>query len=391
MVHLGSQGKPAPPERGASGEQSEVSQRDKTKIRKEKDIYIMPASIFGERFYGRRTPAWHRIGTVMDLDATVTEAMQYIDVDFEIYTTPTFVQVNGQYVATEDLGITNNIIMREPTTDDPRHRALSAVGGEWTPIQMRDLATYLDPISERYPVETIGALGHGEKVFITLDAGDSEIAGEQHKLYYLITDHRDGMGALQIAFTPVRVVCQNTLTTGLSSAKVSVSLNHTRHIKVNTEWYTNLFNSMLDAQRAVINDLETLAEYELQKGGAETILSQAYPVASPPTKLKLSKDITEDDLPRDMWLTLLNDTKDLQDKYEQRKATTERYRAGAMQRFNAFNDEFPRNANTPYAMYQAIVETEDFRNSKGNNGSALFGLRANTKARAFKSALAMCK
>ena len=31
----------------------------------------MPASIFGERFYGRRQPAWHRIGTVMDLDATV--------------------------------------------------------------------------------------------------------------------------------------------------------------------------------------------------------------------------------------------------------------------------------------------------------------------------------
>mgnify|MGYP003676594407 CR=1 FL=1 len=40
----------------------------------------MPASIFGERFFGRRQPAWHRIGTVMDTDATVSEAMKYVDV-----------------------------------------------------------------------------------------------------------------------------------------------------------------------------------------------------------------------------------------------------------------------------------------------------------------------
>ena len=93
----------------------------------------MPASIFGERFFGRRQPAWHRIGTVMDTNATVSEAMQYVDVDFEIYTTPTYISLpDGTQIQTD-----HNAIMREPTTDDPQHRILSVVGGDWPPIQMR--------------------------------------------------------------------------------------------------------------------------------------------------------------------------------------------------------------------------------------------------------------
>lgn len=346
----------------------------------------MAHNIFGERFYGRRQPAWHRIGKVMDLDATVSEAMKYIDVDFEIFTVPTTVTMpDGTVIATN-----HNAIVRDKTTDDNQYRVLSVVGGEWTPIQMRDLATYLDPISERFPVETIGAIGHGEKVFITLDAGDSEIAGEHHRLYYLVTDHRDGMGALQIAFTPVRVVCQNTLTTGLNSAKVSVSLTHNRQIKANTEWYTTIFNSMLTAKDAVVADMNLLADFSFAKGEVETVLTTVYPQASPPSRLKLSNGITEDDVPRETWLTILNDTKHLQDEYEKRKNRVESYRAGALERFHAFNDEFPRNANTPYALYQAVVETEDYRRGRTNSGTALFGQRADTKARAFKACLALC-
>ena len=73
----------------------------------------MAASIFGERFFGRRQPAWHRIGTVMDDDMTVSQAMKHVDVGFEIYTTPTYIYIEeqlqtgvsvGRYVSTESLG-----------------------------------------------------------------------------------------------------------------------------------------------------------------------------------------------------------------------------------------------------------------------------------------------
>ena len=346
----------------------------------------MPASIFGERFYGRRTPAWHRIGTVMNIDATVSEAMKYVDVDFEIFTSPAFVEMpDGTRLKTD-----HNAIVREPTKDDDQYRILSVVGGEWTPIQMRDLATYLDPISEKYPVETLGAIGHGEKIFLTLDAGESAIAGEDHKLYYLVTDHRDGMGALTIAFTPVRVVCQNTLTTGLSSAKVSVSLSHNRMIKADTQWYTNIFNSMLRSQDQVVAQMNHLADFVLDDGEAQKVIDAAYPPTSTPRRLKLSNGITQDDVPKETWLKILNDTKYDRERYDKQRERDERIRAGALERFHVFNDEFPNNANTPWAIWQAVVETEDYRKGHSNSATAVYGERANRKARAFRAALALC-
>ena len=346
----------------------------------------MPAEIFGERFFGRRTPAWHRIGTVMDADLTVTEAMQHCDVGFEIFTSPSYIRLpDGTEVETN-----HNAIVREPVVDDNEYRVLSVVGGEWTPIQMRDLATYLDPISEKYPVETMGALDRGKKIFFTLDAGTSAIAGEEHKLYYLVTDHRDGTGALTIAFTPVRVVCQNTLTTGLNAAKVSTRLTHDRMIKANTQWYTNIFNSMLTAQDQVVAQMNRLAEFDLDAGEAEKVLKVAYPATPQPKRLRLSNGVTQDDVPRETWLKILNDTKYDRESWEKSKDNDDKIREKAWERFEAFNDEFPKVANTPWAIWQAIVETEDFRKGHTQTATALFGDRANRKARAFKAALALC-
>ena len=52
-----------------------------------------------------------------------------------------------------------------------------------------------------------------------------------------------------------------------------------------------------------------------------------------------------------------------------------------------FNQEHPKVAQTPWAIWQAVVETEDYRRGKestnGRQSSALFGTRATTKEKAF--------
>ena len=58
-----------------------------------------------------------------------------------------------------------------------------------------------------------------------------------------------------------------------------------------------------------------------------------------------------------------------------------------MERFNIFNDEFPKLANTSWGVYNAIVETEDYRRGHDSSATALFGSRAESKARAFNKAL----
>ena len=162
-------------------------------------------------------------------------------------------------------------------------------------------------------------------------------------------------------------------------------------IKADTEWYVRLFNNMLTSQDQVVAQLETLAHFSIEEAEALRVLKTAYPEPSRPRRLNLSKDITQDDVGKDTWLTILNDTKHLQDEYDKRVEAKNRIRNAALERFHVFNDEQPNLANTPWAIWQAVVETEDYRKGGQNTSSALFGERANIKAKAFKSALALCK
>ena len=354
----------------------------------------MPASIFGDRFVGFKEPAWHGLGKVFTEKLTVSEAIELADVGFEIYKVPNYARVpvgDGlMNVETKSFSI-----MREPTTDSPEWTVLSTVGKEWTPIQITDLAKMLDPLSEQYGVETVGAIGQGEKVFITLDAGSSKIAGEDHNLFYLITDHRDGSGALSIAFTPVRVVCQNTLTLGLREAKLNVSLQHRKSIVEDAEWYTNIFNQMLTAKEDSIAKMNVLSTVKIDDVEAKKVVDKSYPTPSMPSRLRLSHGMKADDLPAAVWARVLNDKQEWERKHSQAIDNIQKHKDMALEKYDIFNQEFPNVAQTPWAIWQAVVETEDYRRGKGDgntnaaNGrqsAALFGTRASTKEKAFSEA-----
>lgn len=341
----------------------------------------MPASIFGERFAGRREPAWHKLGQVFGADEqlTATEAMQRAGVLFNIDKYPQKITLPDG----TDIDTGAYAIVREPTTDDPEHRVFGTVGKDWTALQATELGTMLDPMTEQLPVETVGALGQGEKIFISLDAGESNIAGEHHKLYWLVTDHRDGTGTLSIAFTPVRVVCQNTLITGLDSAKVSVNLRHKKSIKTDTSFYIDIFSQMAQTQETVVNELQTLTQATLTQAQQESIIMTAYPNPKPNQKLRLSSSVTRDDVPASVWTKLRKETETQAEEYQRQKVRMEKIREGARERIDVFNQEYSQFANTGYAVYQGIVECEDYRRGWEGSGTAVFGARAKTKARAF--------
>ena len=351
----------------------------------------MPATLFGERFLGRREPAWHKLGETFPADEklSASDAMVRADILFEVEKYPQVVKMpNGTELQTDSYAV-----VREPTIDDPHSRVLATVGKEWTAIQAKELGKMLDPISEKFPVETAGAIGKGEKIFITLDAGDSQIAGEDHKLFWLVSDHRDGTGALSIAFTPVRVVCQNTLISGLRSSKVSITLKHNKSIQADTSFYLDIFNQMARTQRSVVEAMNSLTKVVLEPKQVEQIVSSAYPSASKPNRLRLSDGISTDDVPTNVWTKILNDRKKPQEEYEKRQARVTRIKDNAYERIEAFNEGFSHFANTPWAIYNAIVETEDYRRGwdgekgKAASGTAVFGQRAEAKARAFNKAL----
>lgn len=347
----------------------------------------MSATLFGDRFIGRREPAWHRLGEVFDADEkmTATDAMNRADIMFNVDKMPQFIELpTGEHIPTNSYSV-----VREPTTDDPEYRVLATVGKEWTALQATELGKMLDPISVRYPVETAGAIGKGEKIFISLDAGESKIAGEDHNLYYLVSDARDGTGALNIAFTPVRVVCQNTLVAGLDNAKVSIAIKHRQSIAQDAEFYLDIFNQMAHVKETVVSAMDSMTAVTLDDDQIKRIILKAYPNASRPARLKLSDGINADEVPAHVWTKILTDREAKKDEYEKRQARVDRIKANANERLDIFNQEFPHLARTPWAVYNAVVETEDYRRGWDTSDTMLFGSRAEAKVRAFKAGLAM--
>jgi hypothetical protein len=177
------------------------------------------------------------------------------------------------------------------------------------------------------------------------------------------------------------------LVTGLRSAKVSVNLKHNKSIQTDASFYLDIFNQMARTQESVVEAMNTMTKTKLSDQQVQTIMNYAYPTASQPTRLKLSANITADDVPANVWLRILNDKKEQREEWEKRQSRVDRVRDSAMERLDIFNQEFHGLAQTPWAVYNSIVETEDYRRGHDSSATTLFGSRAEAKARAFNKAL----
>jgi phage/plasmid-like protein (TIGR03299 family) len=77
--------------------------------------------------------------------------------------------------------------------------------------------------------ETAGALGNGERIFITAKLPDYIKVGNNDLIekYLFLTTSHDGYGSITAAFTPIRIVCNNTLNAALKNCSNSIKIRHT--------------------------------------------------------------------------------------------------------------------------------------------------------------------
>jgi hypothetical protein len=346
-------------------------------------------NIFGERFIGRRKPGWHLIGTVFPQEQkmTATQAAEAAGLMYDIVKVPALAQVNG-VLGSEMVTLDGHYaLVRMPTMDDPIARPLGMCGNSYDFLQNIEMARLLDPISELYPVETIGDLGYGETVFYTFDAGEARIAWEDYHLYFLYTDTRNGRVKAKMAFTPVRVVCQNTLRLGLRQAIVAVALAHNADHRDMVTWQLKMVEGMAKAKKLSIQALERFAKLSLVAEQVQQVLAMTYPSPKRPEKAYMLEDLksaADDGI--EAAVSLYNEAGRAQETFEYYVNRAQTFRDAAYELFYKFGDENKRLANTGYALYQAVVESADFRNgAESAPASSLFGVRALEKVRAWNA------
>ena len=329
-----------------------------------------------------RTRAWSRTATrsfsAKD-KVTVKDGLQELGLLADLEKVPLKAHLkNGDIDDTSKYAI-----YRKPTKQDKKYRQISdRVGKDYEILQPSQLAKILDPISKQYPVETIGVDGNGKKLYMTLNLGNSKIANEDHELYWLIVDSRDGQGKFHMAFTPIRVVCQNALVSARDSASITLALNHRKGIHSEVKDFSRMFNQLLTKQEDTIQTMNSMATNKLKKKDVTEIIEYAYQEPKVSQRINNRKNL-------EMSPKMIK--KQLEDfsVHEKKKSNVQIIRDNAMDRYNVFNEEHPKLARTSWAVYNAIVETEDFRRNRGNsaNGFLPNGERAINKMRAFSKAL----
>jgi phage/plasmid-like protein (TIGR03299 family) len=147
---------------------------------------------------------WHRLGTRLDEPATAGEAIEAAGLDFEVELT--------RLVTVDDIPVPDKLaVVREDS-----HEILGVVGSSYRPVQNRECFGFLDAVvtdgSLRY--HTAGALGKGERIWMLAKLPDDirvKNSDDITEKYLLLSNSHDGSSSLRVYFTPIRVVCANTL------------------------------------------------------------------------------------------------------------------------------------------------------------------------------------
>ena len=175
-------------------------------------------------FYVRETP-WHGLGTRVMEAPSSKEALGLAGLDWKVVQEPVYTQA-------EEL-----IEGYKANVRDTDRKVLGVVTNRYRIIQNEESFGFTDALlGEGVRYETAGSLQGGRKVWLLARLPHEYIiSGERISPYLVFSNAHDGSGAVRVALTPIRVVCNNTLNLALSTTKRSWSMMHTGNVQEKLE------------------------------------------------------------------------------------------------------------------------------------------------------------
>ena len=187
-------------------------------------------------FFSKKEIAWHGLGTIVEESLTAEEAIVTANLDYTVAMAEIDAKIKLENTEIEHHKIENRYATYRTDTND----IFGIVSNRYQIVQNKEAFSFFDSIvgAGKAIFETAGVLGNGETVFISAKLPDNiQVGKDVIDNYLLLTMGHDGMASIQCMFTPIRVVCNNTLSAALIGNKSKVSIRHTASA------YTNLLSA----------------------------------------------------------------------------------------------------------------------------------------------------
>jgi phage/plasmid-like protein (TIGR03299 family) len=172
--------------------------------------------------YAGETP-WHGLGTQVPADVTPDQMLKAAGLDWTVTPIPAFAEIGGKQV---DIG-------RSALVRDVDNKVLDVITNDWIPNQNEKAFEFFNDFVAAGEMEmhTAGSLRDGQLVWALAKVKESFelFNGDTVESYLLFTNPHKYGWSIDVRFTPIRVVCNNTLTLSLNtqSSKI-VKVSHRR-------------------------------------------------------------------------------------------------------------------------------------------------------------------
>lgn len=194
--------------------------------------------------------SWQQFGSNFDTAVTIEEAINEAKLDYNVEAEPIIrvpqdvidAILNGQPI---DFTPTkaNIITSHKATFRTDFGNNFGVVGSGYGIVQNAkafEFINFIKEVSGEEPlIETAGALGYGERMFVSCRLGaDSYLNGNTDAVrnYVVFCNSHDGSGAVMAFFTPIRVICQNTLNMAIKGATNKIVFKHTKNVNTRLDW-----------------------------------------------------------------------------------------------------------------------------------------------------------
>ena len=168
---------------------------------------------------------WHGLGKRVPADLSTKQMLEAAELDWQVQKRP-LVYLNADGDPTQDANFDKQALVR--SSDD---KILDVVGKGWNPLQNEAAFEFFNEFVNAGDMQmhTAGSLKGGKIVWALAKVNESfEVFGDDKVDSYLLLSNPHIFGqSINVRFTPIRVVCNNTLSLALEqTSKNAIRVSH---------------------------------------------------------------------------------------------------------------------------------------------------------------------
>lgn len=199
--------------------------------------------------YAGETP-WHGLGVKVPSDLSPEQFMKKAKLDWTVEKIQNYYTWNDKQHKSSDFSLVRSSDGTELTT----------ISGDWEPVQNLEAFRFFQEFVNAGDMEmhTAGSLKNGQIIWALAKIKESFslFKGDQVDSYLLFSNPHQYGKSIDIRFTPIRVVCNNTLTLSLQGkTDLAVKLNHRK------KFNPDMVKQTLGIATSKLSDYKSMAEY----------------------------------------------------------------------------------------------------------------------------------